>query len=113
MKDLNKINAENTSLQTGCVTETISHPISWVHATLAAEDFNQIFSVTNFSNVSYLNNYKLIFPQGIWKEVFNADNTKYGGEGVFLNPERIIADGKTPVKISLTAYGSIFFKRID
>ncbi len=113
MKDLNKINSENSALQTGTVQDTVCHPISMVHATLVVSDFDSIFSVTNFSNVSYLKNYRLIIPKGQWREILNSDNTKYNGEGVFLNTEKIISDGITPVKISLTEYGSIFFKRID
>lgn len=113
MKDLNKINADNTALQTGTVKDTVSHPISWVHATLCVSDENQIFSVTNFSDVSYLNNYRLPFPQGVWKEILNSDNEKYNGESVFLNSEKLSSDGKTPLKISLPAYGAIFFKKVD
>lgn len=113
VKDLNKINAENTALQTGNITETISHPISWVHAALAQDDCDAVFSVKNYSDVSYLNNYRLIFPEGEWKEVINSDNPKYGGEGVFLNTTKIIADGKTPIKISLPSYSAIFFKKVN
>lgn len=112
MSDLNKINAENSALQDGEVVMTISHPISWVHATLCRSCDGEIFSVTNFSNVGYLNNYKLVFPDGVWREVINTDSAKYGAERVFLNQEKIIADGKTQIKISLPAYGALFFKKI-
>ena len=113
MKALNKINSDNESLQNGSVIDTISHPISWVHATLCVQEKNKVFSVTNFSEVSYLKNYRLIFPEGNWKEILNSDDEKYGGEGAFLNNDIIYADGKTPIKISLPAYGAIFFKKID
>lgn len=113
MKDLNKINSDNDALQTGIVEETVSHPISWVHATNVVSDFNQIFSVTNFSNVPYLKNYRMVLPKGTWKEVLNSDNIKYGGEGVFMNSEKIVSDGETPSKLSFAAYGSCFFKKIN
>ena len=113
MFDLNKINEENSSLQSGKVIDTVSHPISWVHATHCVDNSNQIFSITNFSDVSYLNNYKLPFPEGIWKEIINSDSKRYGAEGSFLNHSKIISDRKIPVKISLPAYGTLFFKKIN
>ncbi|MCR5261120.1 MAG: alpha amylase C-terminal domain-containing protein [Candidatus Gastranaerophilales bacterium] len=113
MHDINKFNAENKALQNGTVAETISHALSWVHATYCKGYGNEVFSITNFSDVSYLNNYKIIFPEGVWKEEINSDNQKYGGEGSFLNDRKIYSDsGKIPVKISLPAYGTIYFTRI-
>ena len=113
MRDLNMINANNQALQDGVVTETVSHPLSWVHASLSVSECgNQVFVVKNYSDVAYLNNYNLIIPQGEWKEVLNSDNTKYNGEGAFLNQSRISADGKTPVRISLPAYGAVFFEKV-
>ena len=112
MHDLNKINAENIALQTGKVAGTVSHPLSWVHSTYVKGLFNGIYSVTNFSDGAYLNNYKIIFPKGVWKEVINTDSKKYGNDGIFLNKDKINSDGKTPMKISLPPYGAIFFKRI-
>ena len=113
MRDLNMINANNQALQDGVVTETVSHPLSWVHASLSVSECgNQVFVVKNYSDEAYLNNYNLIFPQGEWKEVLNSDNTKYNVEGAFLNQSRISADGKTPVRISLPAYGAVFFEKV-
>ena len=73
------------------------------------EVYNEIFSISNFSNVAYLKNYGILFPKGQWKEIFNSDNIGYGGEGKYLNYELT----KEPYNyISLPAYGIIFFEKI-
>lgn len=113
MKDLNKINAENCALQAGTVVSTVSHPISWVHSTHCKASEDDIYSITNFSEISYLNNYNILFPEGEWKEILNTDSNKYAGESAFLNTQKLISDGKTQLKISLPAYGAIFFKKIN
>lgn len=113
MKDLNKVNANFHALQDGEIVDTVSHPISWVHAADCKSCDDEIYTIKNFSNVAYLKNYMITFPAGKWKEVLNTDNEKYGGEGLFLNSEKLVSDGKTPLKISLPKYGALFFKKID
>jgi 1,4-alpha-glucan branching enzyme len=111
MKDLNKINAENLCLQTGQVISSVSHPLSWVHATLSSSEKDEIFVVKNFSDIAYLNNYNIEFPIGNWKEILNTDSVKYGGEDIFLNKDKYVGDGSSQLKISIPAYGILFFKR--
>jgi len=110
VKTLNKINSQNKALQTGKVEETISHPISWVHASCCAEGDNKIFAIKNFSDVSYYSNYLITFPKGKWEEIINSDSSQFGGDDNFLNKKVIISDGETPTKISLPDWGLTAFK---
>ena len=50
-----------------------------------------------------------MFPKGKWREIFNSDNIKYAGEGVYLNTDSIKDNFSY---ISLPVYGVIFFEKV-
>lgn len=112
VKSLNRINSQNKALQTGKIEDTISHPISWVHAIHCKEEGNEIFSIKNFSEVSYYSNYLINFPKGKWKEILNSDHKNFGGENNFLNEKIINSDGINKIKISLPEFGTVVFKAV-
>ncbi len=109
MRDLNQILISNSSLQNGNIEKTIVHEYSDIHAIYSKNNDSEIFSISNFSNKSYSNNYGILFPKGNWVEILNSDDKKYSGTGNYknenLNPE--------PYKyISLSAYSISFFKSV-
>lgn len=109
MSDLNSLCRDNISLCVGNIEKTIVHEFSDTHAVLCKGSDNQIFSISNFSGKSYLNNYGILFPKGKWEEVLNSDNIMYAGTGEFINNEVV----QEPYKyISLPAYGIVFFRRV-
>lgn len=110
-KDLNDIVQNNPALQIGNIISTVVHPISNLHALHCKNHNNEIFSVSNFSNNSYHQNYSIKVPQGKWDEIINTDDEKYGGDNQFLNT-RVVSDGNNQVDLSIPAYGMIFFKRV-
>lgn len=106
---LNKLCDNNISLTNGHIEKTLFHENSDIHAIYTRKIYNEIVSISNFSGVSYLNNYGMLFPKGRWKEILNSDDTLFSGEGKYMNPE--------PTKgqfnyISLPAYGIVFFEKI-
>ena len=112
VKALNRLNEQNRALQTGKVESTVSHPISWVHASFCREGENKIFAIKNFSEISYYSNYLITLPKGKWKEIFNSDDKQFGGENNFLNKKEIISDGINQTKISLPEFGIVVFKAV-
>lgn len=118
VKDLNKLNAENSALRLGKIEETsvVDHPMSAVIGVNAIDGENEIFTVTNFSDINYredkYNEYYLKFPKGKWVEVLNTDDIKYGGDGRHKNTEVISSDGNINKPINLAGYSTICFKRV-
>ncbi|MCD7740089.1 MAG: alpha amylase C-terminal domain-containing protein [Candidatus Gastranaerophilales bacterium] len=107
--DLNLLCENNIAISSGHIEKTIVNEQSDIHAIYSKKIYNEIFSVSNFSSVSYLKNYGIMFPKGKWKEIFNSDNLKYAGEGKYLNSDLIFEQFSY---ISLSAYGIIFFEKI-
>ena len=112
VKALNRLNMQNKALQTGIIENTVSHSISWVHASHCKKDENEIFAIKNFSDVSYYSNYLINFPKGKWKEVLNSDDKQFGGENNFLNGKIVYSDGINTTKISLPEFGTVVFKAV-
>lgn len=110
MKALNSLCEENDALTIGKIEKTITHPLSKLHAIHSKYGDNEIFSISNFAQNKYLNNYGISFPEGLWLEVLNSDDINYWGEGIYLNTE--VLEGKYNY-ISLPKYGFVMFKRID
>ena len=110
MKSLNSFCEENDALSIGKIEKTIVHPLSKLHAAHCISGDNEIFTVSNFSQNKYIENYGISFPEGLWLEVLNSDEQKYFGEGKYLNKK--VLEGKYNY-ISLSKYGFIMFKRID
>ncbi|MDD3236783.1 MAG: alpha-amylase family glycosyl hydrolase [Candidatus Gastranaerophilales bacterium] len=111
-EDLNNIMAENPALESGVVVNTVTHPLSELHATHCKKDKNEIFSISNFKNEAYYKDYGIQFPRGKWVEISNTDDKKYGGSGDFKN-DVIISDGKKTSDLSIPEYGMIYFKKVD
>ncbi len=109
VKDLNILCEKNIALSSGHIEKTFLHEISDTHGIFCKKIYNEIVSVSNFSNVNYDKNYGILFPKGQWKEIMNSDNIKYAGEGKYLNGN--LSDEQYKY-ISLPAYGIIFFERI-
>ncbi len=120
IKDLNKINEENSALSSGRLVpdNTVKHQASQVFATHAAdfENNNEIFTVTNFSTSSYPRrnaaDYYIQFPPGKWEEIINTDDKKYGGTGDYMNVYKINSDGKSNSPIKIAGESTVIFKKI-
>lgn len=110
-KDLNGIVQDNPAIQTGNIISSVIHPISNLHAMHCKKDNNEIFSISNFANNSYYQNYSIKVPKGEWEEISTTDDSKYGGEDKFLN-KTIFSDGNNQINLSIPSYGMIFFKKI-
>lgn len=110
MKDLNILCEDNIALTIGHIEKTFAHNNSDIHAIHCKKIYNEVFSVSNFTGINYLNNYGILFPKGEWKEIFNSDKKEYGGEEKYLNGNL----SKEPYKyISIPAYGIMFFEKIQ
>ena len=109
VKDLNTLCANNIALTSGHIEKTTVHENSDTHAIYTRKIYNEIFSVSNFSSIFYNDNYGIMFPKGKWREIFNSNNIKYGGDGSYLNENSIKEQFSY---ISLPAYGITFFEKI-
>ncbi len=107
--DLNQLCDENIALSSGVIEKTIVNESADTHAIHCRKIYNEIFSISNFSSQAYNKNYGLMFPKGKWREIFNSDNIKYAGEGIYLNTNTVKDNFSY---ISLPAYGVIFFEKI-
>lgn len=110
VSDLNRLCDENIALSSGHIEKTIVHQNSDTHAIYCRKIYNEIFSVSNFSQVKYNKNYGIMFPKGKWREILNSDEVKYFGTGECLNNGRILENFSY---ISLPDYGITFFEKID
>lgn len=116
--DLNRFTAANPALQNGeIITEnTVKEPSQKIFAIHTKKGDNEIFTVSNFSGKDFPGenetDYHINFPQGMWEEIINTDDKKYGGANNFLNKEIINANGKTKKTIKLAADSAIMFKKI-
>ena len=109
VRDLNILCENNIALTSGFIEKTIVQEQTDVHAIYSRKIYNEIFSISNFSSISYYKNYGIMFPKGKWREVFNSDKIEYVGEGKYLNSE---LEFEQFSKISLPAYGVIFFEKV-
>ncbi len=84
-----------------------------IHTTHLKKDNEEIFCVKNLSETKH-QGLPVYFPQGKWVEVINTDDTKYAGEGKYLNPG--IYEGKgwgTPaIPMNIGSNDVTYFKRI-
>lgn len=109
-KDLNNLNNKNDALSSGHIEKTIIHQNSDIHAIHTKKHKNEIFSISNFSDNSYAQNYGILFPKGKWREILNTDSVEYAGSDEFLNTDKIFEQYGY---ISIAKYGVIFFEKID
>lgn len=79
-------------------------------------DAERLTIVCNFTETTY-NTFKLgVYEQGVYKEVFNSDNLRYGGTGRLNQGEYTAEDyrcSKAPygINITLPPLGFVIFKR--
>lgn len=115
--DLNLLNSNNSSLSEGnfVVSDTIKHPVSKVIGTHTISSLNndEIYSVTNFGN-NFYEKYDIQFPDGVWREVINTDDSKYEGSGKYLNNGRLYQRGENGnyVSIKMAPYSTIIFEKV-
>ena len=107
--DLNKLCENNISLGDGTIEKTYVNAMSEIHAIHCKKIYNEIFSISNFSDTTFKGDYGILFPKGQWKEVLNSNDKKYSGSGEYLN-EGIVAEQFT--YISIPPYGITFFEKI-
>ncbi len=118
VKDLNTLNKTNEALQIGYIDESsiVDHPMSCVVGFNTKYDNNEIFSITNLSDVNYSedndNEYYIKFPRGKWAEILNTDDKKYGGTSEYKNREGIVGDGHSNKPLNIAKYSTIYFKRV-
>lgn len=116
--DLNRFVSENPALQNGeIITEnTVKDPSEKIIAIHTKKGDNEIFTVSNFSGKDFPgktgSDYRINFPPGMWEEIINTDDKKYGGANNFLNKEIIDCNGKTQKTIKLASDSAIMFKKI-
>lgn len=108
-RDFAKLIKQNSALSNGGYNEIIAEPIDgdslFVHRWSCSDD---IFAVMNFSSKTKSYNDIPSFPDGIWEEVLNSDDKKYGGENQ-LNTNLIDRDNQN---ITLAPYTIAVYKRI-
>ncbi len=110
VRDLNILCDDNIALSSGHIEKTIVNENTDTHAVYCRKIYNEIFSVSNFSNTGYYQNFGIMFPKGEWREVFNSDNPIYSGEGRYMNTGSIKSQFSY---ISLSPYGIIFFEKVS
>ncbi len=108
ISDLNRLNEKNIALSSGQTEKTTVHESNDIHTIYCRKIYNEVFSVSNFSNKSY-KKMGILFPKGQWREILNTDDIRYGSEGRFLNPEKIHEQFSY---ISINSHSVIFFEKI-
>ena len=108
VSDLNMLCEKNLALSSGHIEKTIVQESADIHAIYCRKIYNEIFSVSNFSDNEFNKSHGIMFPKGQWKEILNSDNTKYGGSGKFLNEQ--ICEQYT--YISLAPHSIAFFEKL-
>ena len=118
VKDLNKINEENSALKFGYIDPftTIEYRQTGIIGFNSIYKENEIFVLANFgkneckkdaNNACYIK-----FPYGKWVEIMNTDDKKYGGGGQHMNTGAIISNGDLGAPINLAQYSTAYFKRV-
>lgn len=108
--DLNRLCDNNISLADGHIEKTVVHENSDIHAIHTRKMYNEIFSVSNFSDVPYRNSYGIMFPKGRWREILNTDYTHYAGKNECINTGKIFENFSY---ISISPYGCVFFEKVS
>ncbi len=109
VRDLNVLCENNIALSNGHIEKTIVNENAQIHAIYCRKIYNEIFSISNFSDNNY-DRYGIMFPKGQWREILNSDETQYSGSGVYLNQNEI-KEQFSYIKIS--RYGIIFFEKVN
>ena len=107
--DLNILCENNIALSSGNIEKTVVNEQADIHAIYTRKIYNEIFSVSNFSQNAYNSNFGILFPKGKWREILNSDRSIYAGENKYLNDNKIFEQFS---HISLAPYGIIFFEKI-
>lgn len=127
IKDLNRLNKENPALTKGKLAlkhdntkDCVIHNSAIGIHTKDDKSGNEFFVVTNFGCENYPNifneNYYMPFPEGKWVEVLNTDDSKYGGDGKYLNRNKIfkgsgLYDENKPF-VNFAEFSTVYFKKV-
>ncbi|MEW5819270.1 MAG: alpha amylase C-terminal domain-containing protein [Cyanobacteriota bacterium] len=115
VSDLAQLFYENPCLNNGKSKQMkfVNHEGSKVLGIHRYDGKNEIFAVINFGDRQFeKNNYKIEMPKGLWEEVLNSNDRKYGGSGVANNKSAIqSAEDYTKEPINLPKHSIVVFKR--
>ncbi len=107
ISDLNLLCENNIALSSGHIEKTIVQEQADIHAIYCRKIYNEIFSVSNFSQNEFNKSHGIMFPKGQWREILNSDDKKYAGSGNFLNEQTC----EQFSYISLAPYSITFFEK--
>ena len=109
VRDLNILNENNLALNAGQIEKTIVNEQTDIHAIHARKIYSEVFSVSNFSDKAFDDNYGIMFPKGQWKETINSDNEIYAGTNKYINGNNVFEQFS---HITIPPYGIVFFEKI-
>lgn len=107
--DLSVLSSNNKALRDGYVVDSVVHQLSQLNAVHLKKDEQEVFTISNFKNISYDKNYGITFPKGKWKEVLNSNSTKYGGDGSSMNTNDVSSNGLDSVNVSVPSNSLLVF----
>ncbi len=108
VSDLNVLSEKNIALNDGHIEKTVVQEHSDIHAIHARQMYNEIFSVSNFSNKGY-DSYGIMFPKGQWRELINSNSIHYAGDNKYMNNGKIYENF---AYISIPDNGIVFFEKL-
>lgn len=112
-KDLAKIFYDNPALNNGKRTQMKlqSNEKDKILAMHRWDGLNEVFTVMNFGQNEFKNNYQIDFPQGKWELILNSDDNKYGGSNS-TDPAKTI-DGSAQVDVlSIPKNSVLLYKKV-
>ena len=109
VRNLNLLSEHYIALSSGHIEKTFVFEQTETHAIHCKKIYNEVFSISNFSDKAYYKNYGIMFPKGKWREIFNSDRLEYFGENKYLNED---GTKEQFSYVSLPSYGIIFFEKV-
>jgi len=106
--DLNTLAEKNMALNDGHIEKTTVNEQADIHAIHARKMYNEIFSVSNFSD-KHWENYGIMFPKGQWRELVNSNGELYAGDNKYLNRDKVFENFSY---IQIPDNGIIFFEKL-
>ncbi len=120
-KDLNKLNKHTGAMANGYVernstVKNYDSQVIGIH-TKGYDDNSELFTVSNIGSNRFPDGiggdkYYINFPEGEWVEVINTNDKKYGGNGKFINEEKLIRNENGQCAVNLSNYTTAIFKRV-
>lgn len=123
-KDLNTLSKNNSAMTDGYVIrentfKDFDSKVIGIHTkSFDDNNSNELFTVTNInSRCRYPDGkggdkYYINFPEGIWVEVLNTNDVKYGGNGKYMNEQFLSRNENNQCHINLNASSTAIFKRV-